>query len=1306
LINIRRIKEKIMKIRSLSIVLLFAMWSSLAIAKVELPEGGFHLDVTEMSIKTADINLNISRSWYRNFWVFNANWQDLTLKKNSLSGHPGEYYIVFLSRGRDVYSNVGNGIFLLDERKRIIKTDTGFRWIDRDGQWINYNEKGQVIDFGYRDITQGVIVRDSESRISGLKDAQGTQLLFINYHSNGRVSEMYDNSSPARRVSYQYEDNKLIEAIDVLGNSRYYTYYEIKYHDQLKITLRMASYTDAMGNKTTISYHLNGRPKDIVDQNNIGWNYVFDYDKVRKSYYVRQLHSSGRSIETWYDKDAQLLRKDINGENTEIIERSLDNIKDTLTNRRNLKTIKDYDIHRNLIKTTYPDGSVSSQKVDTDTSNITEKTDEAGIITQFHYTPQGYLSEKIEAVGTAQERHTLYQRNTLGQVTQITQPADNVTAQRISQYQYDTSGNLTQETDALGHITDYTYNNAGNRLTQTRYTADNSPVTTTYTYNAMGWFTQMTRPDGQFTQYQYDANGNQIKQIDFDSNQSQISQQSTNYDYRNNRISHTDSLGHTTTYTYDSRDNLLSITDADGNSQTLKYDLYNRITDRIDASGYKTSYIYGTKGTQTAGLLTQTTYPSYSDNRLYDKRGRMLSKQLVANQNEQSSSSQSTRYQYNATGKLTQTIDAKNRSTQYQYDDLGRLIKSTDNQGKVTSYSYDNRDNILSVTDANGHTIRSYQYDANNQNIKESKAPIQGQTAPADTMTYNALGLLQSSSDAMGHISRYTYNSNQQLITLERFTNASTSTPDNTITFNYNPQGQLASYTDNNSSATYQYNQNKQKISETINYTQGSFSKNYQYSYNATGKKSRFTDAQNLDINYSYNSNQQIAQIHIANTGFLTYNYSNGKLDQLSLPGDSQQYWRYDAFERPEEILVQDPATIELDKRGYSYDTVNNIIQQSIREGVLSYQYNNLDRLTQVNYQQDDNLSIDSNHNQTYPPNNESYNYDAVGNRISSHKTTGNWAYNDNNELQSYTEQSQSFTFQHNANGQLIQKTVAGQTTYYDYNLAGRLKSIKDNQQQLIASYTYDPFGRRISKTVYDNSNTPETQTTTYYFYSEEGLIGEYNQEGELIQSYGYAPDSPFSTNPIFSHRPDFTDAGGYVYYINDHLGTPKKLLTNTGRVVWFGQSDAFGQTQLVKSEYRNPLRFPGQYEDEESGLFYNYFRYYDPELGRYITSDPIGLEGGINTYAYVGGNPLNYIDPTGEISTMWIIIGVAVYTGYTVWDKIERQKQCELDCEKDPKNKKQCDAGDTSGLTKCKSLCVLEIWSPTFKKAPYPKRM
>jgi len=103
------------------------------------------------------------------------------------------------------------------------------------------------------------------------------------------------------------------------------------------------------------------------------------------------------------------------------------------------------------------------------------------------------------------------------------------------------------------------------------------------------------------------------------------------------------------------------------------------------------------------------------------------------------------------------------------------------------------------------------------------------------------------------------------------------------------------------------------------------------------------------------------------------------------------------------------------------------------------------------------------------------------------------------------------------------------------------------------------------------------------------------------------------------------------LYFIHgDHHGTPQVITDANQTIVWQAKYDPYGKATITTSSITNNLRFPGQYYDSETNLHYNYFRYYEPETGRYITSDPIGLSGGINTYGYVGGNPIKYIDPFG----------------------------------------------------------------------------
>jgi RHS repeat-associated protein len=152
------------------------------------------------------------------------------------------------------------------------------------------------------------------------------------------------------------------------------------------------------------------------------------------------------------------------------------------------------------------------------------------------------------------------------------------------------------------------------------------------------------------------------------------------------------------------------------------------------------------------------------------------------------------------------------------------------------------------------------------------------------------------------------------------------------------------------------------------------------------------------------------------------------------------------------------------------------------------------------------------------------------------------------------------------------------------------------------------------------------TQSGTRIFhYDLKGhLIAETNQSGEMTAEYVYLGDQLLA----MITKPGETEIVSYFH--NDHLGTPQVLTNDSQTIVWKAAYTPFGRAEISTEAVENPHRFPGQYYDPETGLHYNYFRYYDPTTGRYVTPDPIGLEGGINLYPYVGGNPLRWMDRFG----------------------------------------------------------------------------
>jgi RHS repeat-associated protein len=252
--------------------------------------------------------------------------------------------------------------------------------------------------------------------------------------------------------------------------------------------------------------------------------------------------------------------------------------------------------------------------------------------------------------------------------------------------------------------------------------------------------------------------------------------------------------------------------------------------------------------------------------------------------------------------------------------------------------------------------------------------------------------------------------------------------------------------------------------------------------------------------------------------------------------------------------------------------------------------------------------------------------YDANGNRTS---VTLNGAASTyataatSNRLNSITNPARSFTYDEAGNT----KQDTGKAFTATYDLSGRMITLVKGG--VTTTYTYDSFGRRVRK-----ASSTGAASTVIFVYDQQGqLLGEYNSAGSALREYVW-----LGTKPIAMFTPDAANAANppIAYYIHaDHLDTPRIVSDKNDKRRWKWLAEPFGTSAPETNPdslgvFTQNLRFPGQYADAESGLFYNTFRDYDVSTGRYTQSDPIGLSGGINSYAYTGGNPVQYVDPQG----------------------------------------------------------------------------
>ncbi|MFV0478634.1 MAG: hypothetical protein ACK5ME_12495 [Parahaliea sp.] len=1008
----------------------------------------------------------------------------------------------------------------------------GWQWYDRLGNSINYDLAGRILSYANAAGVRVSFEYDADERMTGVVDHHGTRVLGITYNATGQPVRISDNSG--RSVSYQWQlpaggvgSHKgsngsiglalLSEVTDVRGGSWRYQYNTAGYIEgrtdpaggQISLTYltqpeRSSGVPTGSTGSTRVRLPASTRVASLTDESGATTHYRVDYHRVKREYLISRQLPDGVSQQLRYDRQGRLLQDTLDGVTRYLV--SWDSpTRKQVTDGRGLVTLIQYDSARarRPVKTIHPDGSVESTTYDRVYTRKSRFTNALGVSYAWHYDAQGNLSRYIEAEGLPAQRTTRYTYDPYGQMLSRTrgagegQGSDAITVH----FTYDRHGNLTGYTNGEGQSVSATYNVQGLPLSQS---------------NALG----------QTITHSYDAAGNRIQSRDALDG---VTQQA--WDERSRRLSVSSAAGRTQAVAYDAAGRLLERRapgQGAGEGLRLSYDSTGRPTRLISPGGLVTQisydnqgrlstltdpadntirYTYGGSGDPLAGLLTGINYPTYSEHYGYDQRGRptRLSRQFsTAGASTPTILTQS--QAFDALGQRLATTDAAGNSTLYQYDALGRLIKTTDSLGNSSHQQWDAHDNLLALSDASGNLHR-FSYDRAGRLIKETR-PMGG----AIHYHYDAAGQLVSKTGAGGNSLSYSYDAAGRL-TAEEHTQSNGHT-DQQISYRYNADGQLIAYEQQDgqgnliSRATYTLDEQGRTATSATTY--------------ATAGGGQFS----FETGHRYNADDQLHSHTWPDGSQQTYHYSHGLLSQITLPDQSrisysQYQWlrpgqistpgttttlTYDGLQRLLGLEVSNSSGQSLSQRQYQYSSAGNITQLGSELGQTDYGYDRLNRLTQATPEaalQALGLPV------------ERYTYDAVGNRTSSAHQSGIWHYNADNQLTQYPQtvpfspapfnQSPAIDTQINYSpqGHTLKESNSHTTRDYGYNAADRLTSYRrtaagQGTPDLQANYQYDPFGRRIAKHVTEGGTT--NTKSTYFIYSEQGLLGETDQDGGVCQ--------------------------------------------------------------------------------------------------------------------------------------------------------------------------------------------------------------
>ncbi|UJW34457.1 DUF6531 domain-containing protein [Saccharothrix sp. AJ9571] len=770
-------------------------------------------------------------------------------------------------------------------------------------------------------------------------------------------------------------------------------------------------------------------------------------------------------------------------------------------------------------------------------------------------------------------------------------------------FTYDTENRITRFTDSLGNITAFHYNEArqlvreidplGGEVRQEwdafdRLLARTDALgrVTRYRYDEAGNVLVETRPDGTQALTEYNSSGQPLVRIEPDGGVWRFT-----YDERENLLSTTDPAGARTQYAYDDRGGLTAVTDALGQVHRIECDATGLPVRVVDPQGAVTAYTR-----DVFGRVAAISDPVGGTTRLgWTVEGKPASRVHPDGSVE--------RWLYDGEGNETRYLDVLGRETRIETTHFDRPSVQIGPDGSRVEFRYDTNVQLVEVINPQGASWR-YDYDAAGRLIRETDfngrvVAYHRDAAGQLTARTNGLGQrVELERDASGNVVECRYHDGTR------------------AAFEFDPVGRLMRAVNADAEVSYVRDAAGRVVQETVN------GRTLESVYDLMGRRRRRITPAGAVSEWDYDANGNAVSLRTAGrTITFGYDQAGREVERLVDTGTIlAQAW--DASHR---VAAQTVSTVAiggrsaqvLSKRAYRYraDGFVSAIEDSFA-GLRSFELDPVGRVTGVRS----------------AAGAEQYGYDPAGNLAA-----GAWpgsvseAHGRREFHGTLLTRAGNVRYHYDAQGRVTHRqrkrlSAKPENWHYEWNADDRLVGVM-TPDGVRWRYRYDALGRRVAKQRIGDDGVSVTESVDFTWDGE--VLAEQHHSGGAATTWDFEPDSFRPVTQVDRTWSQVEVDTRFYSMITDLVGAPVEMVDSGGNLVWRFRSNLWGEQLTDGGPAGTPLRFPGQYHDSETGLNYNYQRYFAPETGRYLSSDPLGLDGGINPHAYVS-NPVTLLDPLG----------------------------------------------------------------------------